>query len=106
MNKIPVTPEGRPGIWLVEPSAVATWLETYPEDKIHNFICGSIMIGADWERASVIEHLGHPLTERVALMTGNAQSGNMGHALAVIHDNTLYAFDIGPITEADLEILP
>ena len=105
MKKIPVRPEGREGVWLVENAEIADWLEDYPEPTIHNFLNGAVIIGADWDTSSVCAEVRKP-NARCAILTGDAQRGNLRHALAVIVDERLKMFDIGPITEAELEILP
>ena len=105
MAKIKATPEGRKGIYLVEKQDMVDWLIKYPEDSIHNYIPSSrIMFGADWDKSSVIDHL--ESAERIAILTGDAQKQNMNHALSVVSGNKLRIFDIGAITESDIELKP
>jgi hypothetical protein len=61
-----------------------------------------MIIGADHELASVLEDIDR--AQRLAVLTGYAQRGNMGHALALIIDNKLEMYDIGELTEDDLEV--
>ena len=89
------------GIYEVYPLDMINWLDKYSEDIIHNYISGPMMLGADWDRASVIDHI--KTSNRVAVLTGDAFLNNMKHALAVITDK-LYIFDIGLITPDDMEL--
>lgn len=103
-----VKPEGSSGVWLIEKDEITTWIQAYPEDRIHCFIGGGrIIIGADWDKESVIEKIA--MADRIAILTGAAQLGNMRHALSVIAPDevydgklSLYAFAIGEILESDL----
>jgi hypothetical protein len=102
--KLTVTPEGREGVWLAEKANVVAWIKSqkWQGGQIHNFIdSGALKIGADWPVAKVVAWVNK--CERLAILTGDAQRHNMGHALAVITDN-LYMFDIGPIAESDVDI--
>ena len=105
--KIKVKPEGREGVWVVEWEAeinsLIDFIRAYPSKEIHNFIPnGSLMLGADWSKKSVIDEI--KKAERVAILTGDSRRHNMNHALSVISNNELYIFDIGKITESDLEV--
>ena len=108
--KLKVEPEGREGVWTIEKGDLIEWLNNYPSDKIHNNIeSGSFSLGADWSKGEVVELV--EASFRYAILTGNSLLGNRGHALAVIghdqvcnQDEKLYMFDIGPITEDDLNI--
>ena len=92
--KIKATPEGREGVWTVEKAA---------EEYIHNIIpAGGMMLGADWNKESVIDEINK--SERIAIMTGDSLRNNLNHSLWVITENKLYLFDIGKITDADIEI--
>ena len=103
MRKIKVKPEGREGVWLAEKESVVDFLLDYEFDKIHNMIpTGSMMLGADWSKESVIEEVER--SERVAIMTGEASKHNLNHSLSVISKNELYIFDIGEITESNLVV--
>lgn len=103
-HKIKVTPEGRDGVWIVEPQEIIKFLKKYKGKKIHNFIQGGpCLIGADWYKKKIIEKIS--VSDRVALLTGDAQKQNYRHALSVIVNNQLYIFDIGEITENDLQVL-
>ncbi len=104
MMKFKVKPEGRDGVWLAEEKNVIAWLKSYRKKKIHNFLgdTGAILIGVDWDKKAVVEKL--EVSNRVAILTGAAFRRNMRHALSVIAQDSLYMFDIGEITEDDLEI--
>ena len=100
-EKIRVTPEGRDGIFLVEKDDLKTFIKNRKLETIHNFVGGGpFMIGADHSIESVMEELGG--AERLALLTGRAKQGNMGHALALVIGEKLEMYDIGDLTEDDL----
>ena len=101
-TKLKVTPEGREGVYLCEKADIIQWLNENSFELIHNFIAGQILLGCDWELESVIEEINN--SQRIGVLTGDAQRGNMRHALLVISGNKLYMFDIGEIKEEDLEI--
>ena len=71
---------------------------------IHNFggNSGPIMIGADWKKSEVIKEINQ--SQRIGLLTGSALAGNRGHGLSVITGNKLEMFDIGEITDDDLDV--
>ena len=105
--KIKVTPEGREGVWNIEKEEAIKAVNNYKDKMIHNFIHnfipgGPAVIGADWQKDSVIETINE--SERIAVLTGSSLKHNMNHALAVIVKNSLYMFDIGDVKESDLEI--
>lgn len=100
--KLKVKPEGRDGVWLAEKRNVAMWLLRNLDGPVHNFIEGPVFFGADWSLSSVIDCVRK--CERLAILTGNARRRNMNHALSVISAEKLYMFDIGTITENDLQI--
>jgi len=103
-TKLKVIPEGRDGVYLCEKEDIIQWLNESGLELIYNFIAGGpCMIGCDWELESVIEEINK--SERIGILTGEAQRGNMRHALSVISKNTLYMFDIGEIKEEDLEVI-
>ncbi len=100
--KIKATPEGRDGVWNVEKADILNWLKQYPENSIHNFLPnGSLMLGCDYTKKMVIDEI--KKAERIAILTGDSLKGNFNHALSVIVDNKLTVFDIGVITDADIE---
>jgi hypothetical protein len=103
--KLKVKPEGREGVWLADKKNVSQWLleQSWEDSQIHNYIGGGAMlIGANWPVVKVIEWVNK--CARLAVLTGDAQRTNMGHALAVIgKDDRLDMFDIGKIAEKDLE---
>ena len=101
MDKIKAVPEGREGIYTVDKQDMVEWLITYPESQIHNFIpTGSMMLGADWDKESVIKEVEQ--ADRIAVLTGGARRHNLNHSLAVITKNVLRVFDIGEITDQDI----
>ena len=103
-GKIKVKPEGRDGVWLIDTVEALKLVNNFPDEMIHNFLPGAFgVIGADWDKESVIEKINN--SERVGLLTGDALKQNYRHALSVIEKNKLYMFDVGEITERDLQVL-
>lgn len=101
---ITVTPEGREGVWIPERDSLKKWIIEQDFDAIHNFITSPIaIIGAD-------HGVDSDKADRVALLTGESQKGNFGHALALIFvdnpagDEHLEMYDIGPLTEEQLDV--
>lgn len=102
--KIDVTPEGREGVWLPDAESLKEWIAAQEFAAIHNMIpTGSMMLGADHDVAGVLEDIDR--ADRLGILTGESQKGNFGHALAIITDNKMEMYDIGPVSEDDLEVL-
>jgi hypothetical protein len=104
-DRIKVTPEGREGVWLPDRDSLKAWIEAKHFESVHNFIAvpDGPIIGADHEVDSVLADIDN--AERLAVMTGDAKRGNLDHALAIIIDNRLGMYDIGDVTEDDLEVV-
>lgn len=103
MSRVKVTREGRDGVWLVGKGDLKAFLKDRGLETVHNFRGGgSLTIGADHDIESVIGDIDR--ADRLALLTGRSKAGNMGHALALVIGNSLEMFDIGDLTEDDLEI--
>lgn len=104
MHKIKVKPEGRDGVYTCEKEDIIEWLEKGDIDTIHNFRgnSASMFIGADWEKSSVIETINK--SDRIAILTGSALANNLRHGLSVVTGNRLEMFDIGEITDDDLDV--
>ena len=99
--KIKVRPEGRDNIWLPERESLIAYIKAKKLKKIHNFIpTGMIMLGADHDAESVIDDISR--ADRLAVFTD--PRANMGHSLALITKEKLECFDIGALTEKELEI--
>ncbi len=102
--QIQVKPEGRENIYLPEKESLKDWITSKRFKQIHNFIPSTFgVIGADHETKSVLEDIDQ--AERIAILTGSAQRNNMRHALSIIKNNKMQMYDIGEITEQDLEII-
>ena len=105
-----VTPEGRDDIWLADRVSLKAWIADQGFECIHNFgTAGSILVGADHDVDGVLVDI--DAADRVAILTGEARRGNMNHALALIMPDgykglpeRLEMYDLGAITEADLDI--
>ena len=104
MSKIKVKPEGRKGVYTCEKKDIVEWLEQSDMDTVHNYGGNSspLMIGADWEKSTVIEQVNK--SSRIGILTGSALTSNLRHGLSVITGNKLEMFDIGEITDDDLDI--
>lgn len=100
-SMIKVKPEGRPSVWLVQDKkSLKDFIRSKNLDQIHNFVqAGPMVIGADHSVESVLADIDR--AERIAVFTEPRE--NLGHALAIA-DVKLEMYDIGPVTEADLEI--
>lgn len=99
--KIQVKPEGRKNIWLPEKESLKNFIKLKGLKKIHNFIpSGMMMLGADHELEDVLKDIDR--AERLAVFTDHL--ANMGHSLALIYKNKLECYDIGRLTEKDLQI--
>lgn len=98
--KIKVTKEGRQNIWAPEKQSLKDFILAKNFDAIHNFIpTGMMMLGADHKVESVLEDIDR--ADRLAIFTD--PTANMGHSLALIFNEKLECYDIGKITEDDLE---
>ena len=104
MTRIAVTPEGREGVYLPDRKSLKAWIVDKGFEYIHNYIAGPFVIGADHDPASVLDDIDSG--ERVAILTEDAARRNFGHALAIIRDNRLEMYDVGIVTEDDLEVSP
>jgi hypothetical protein len=108
MTAIAVIPEGRNGVWLVDRDSLKAWIIEQQFESIHNFAAGPMLLGADWTVESVLEDIDR--ASMVGLLTGDAVSGNLGHSLSLIMPpddlgpERLSMFDIGHITDADLDV--
>lgn len=104
MSKLAVKPEGRTGVWLVEKADLKKFIKARKLESIHCFLQAGpgMLVGADWAPEAVFKSI--DAAERIAVLTGGAKKVNMQHALAVIVDNKLEAFDIGELVEKDLNI--
>ncbi len=101
---IKVKPEGREGVWIAKKDSVIDFLQTYEEEQIHNYMPGGwAVMGADWDKKRVIEET--QKADRIAILTGESLKHNLMHALAVIVNNKLLMFDIGEITDEQLEVI-
>lgn len=104
--KIRVKPEGRDGVYIPDRESLKAFIQSRGWTEIHNMIQGwnpGVMIGADHEIDAVLENI--DAAKKVAVLTGKAFEHNWKHALAVVSDQ-LDIYDIGEITDADLEVLP
>ena len=104
MSKITVKKEGRDNIFLVEKEEIIRWIKGKGFETLHNFTTWSaVIIGADHDIDSVINDIIN--SERIGILIESAALNNMGHSLAVIVKDELKPFDIGVITEKDLNII-
>lgn len=105
MIKPKVKPEGREGIFLIEPDEAVKFLKSLGFDQIHNFVdLPGIMLGADWELQSVIDLCKKPGVGIAIVVEPNF---TMRHHFVVAdyNANERKAFDVGEISERDLEIV-
>lgn len=100
--KITVKKEGRANIYVCEnKDNLKNYIKDLSLENIHNFMPTNFaMLGADHSLESVLEDIDR--AERIAIFTDES---NMGHSLALIINNELQCFDIGKLSEDNLEIL-
>ena len=100
--KIKVTPEGKENIWEVsDKETLKEYIKSLGVETIHNFVpAGFMMIGADHDLEGVLEDIDK--AERAAVFTDDS---NVGHALALVINNKLECYDIGTLTEENLEVV-
>ena len=97
---IKVIPEGRKSIYLPDRGSLKAFIINRKLEEIHNFIPrGGMLLGADHDVNSVLRDIDK--ADRLAIFTDDS---NMGHSLALIDRNRLECYDIGKISEEDLEI--
>ena len=102
MVKIKCTEEGRPGIYIPEKESLKEYIKSLGFETIHNFIpSGFMMLGADHDLDSVLQDIDS--ADRLGIFTNGG--GNMGHALSVIRNEKLECYDIGNLSNDNLEIL-
>lgn len=101
--KIKVIPEGREGLYMVtDKESLKDFIKSKNFEHIHNMVQSSMMvIGADHSVESVLNDIDKG--ERIAVLTGDAVSRNLGHSMAIA-DDKLEMYDIGEITEEDLDV--
>lgn len=109
LNKIKVQKEGRPDMWIPEKESLINFIKGKKLKQIHNFIpSGFMILGADHNVKGVINDINKAV--RLAIFTNPHH--NMGHSMALIFGDfdkgekeRLECYDIGKITEEDLEII-
>lgn len=100
VDKIKVKPEGREGIYLVEPDEICRFVELLPDDQFHAFKGDwPVMIGADWEKESVLEYL------RKCDTIGIIIPPQVAHSISAINGMDRTLFDVSEITEEQLDII-
>lgn len=101
--KIKVKPEGRKDVYIPEKESLKKWIRSKKFKQIHNFIPGGMMIvGADHDVKGVLEDIEN--SELLVLCILSNHNAQMGHELSVIRNNKLEVYDIGRLTEEDLDL--
>lgn len=102
--KIKVKPEGREEVYIPEKESLKEWIKSKNFEQIHNFVpSGPLIIGADHDIDSVLMDIDE--AERLAVLTGSSKLANLEHGLSLIINNRLELYDIGDVSEKDLEII-
>lgn len=95
---IPGTPEGRPGVWLVEPAVAAAVIDAAPGEDVHCFIGhDTAFIGADWTKDQAREFVWNQTGLTIAMVF--PPNVTMKHQLVAITSERRWAFDVGEIAE-------
>lgn len=98
-EKVKVTPEGREGLYLVSPDEIIAHLEKADFEQVHTFRGDwPLLIGADWEKDSVIEFL--KTADKIAFTFPH----QVLHALVGVAGENRVLFDIGEIDESLMDI--
>lgn len=101
--KIDVSREGREDIFIPSRESLITWLRNKNFKEVPHMHSGNhVMIGTDWSLNETIEMIGKG--DKIGLLVGMRATKNMSHSLSVIYMRELHMFDIGAITEEDLDI--
>jgi len=99
--KIKAKPEGRKDVWIPEKKSLIEFIKAKKFETIHNFVGGGMIIGADHDVKGVLEDIEN--ADRLGIFTDKTM--NVGHSLAIITKEKLECYDIGEITEKDLEVI-
>lgn len=101
MDTIFGVPEGRPGIWLIDPATGSALIDAFEGKLVHNLIGHeNFVIDGVWEKRAV-----HDLFRqegRLALVF--PPNPTMKHQLVFIDSERRWAFDIGEISEEKMEV--
>ena len=92
-KKYKVTPEGREGVYILDAKTALLMVKRCPK-QIHCLVEAGILIGSDWERASVEDAI--KKANKIGLLM--PPNTHMGHQLVCINSNQAQRFDVGEIT--------
>ena len=93
-EKVKVIPEGRKGIYLVESEEICGHIEQANVERIHSFRGDMpVLIGADWDKADVIDFLKG--CDTIAFVFPHQAL----HAIAAIKGYDRVLFDVGEVDE-------
>jgi len=99
--KIKVKPEGREGIYLITNEEAIKLVKSIKSKHVHHqYQGGTMMIGADWDKKEVLEHL--KKVKKIAIVI--EPNLTIGHHLVTVTKTKRNAFDVGEITKKELEI--
>lgn len=94
------TPEGRPGLWLIDADTACSLIDALLGDHVHNQLGTTILIGCDWEKGSAKEHCRLPGMRLAIIFPPNI---HFGHQLIALSNNHRWGFDVGQIDESQME---
>ena len=97
---IKVKPEGREGIYIVEPDVIADYIESLDVEYIHSLIANDgsmVFIGADISKQGAIERI--KSADTVAFTFPH----QLKHALVVITGYNRELFDLGEVDESMMD---
>lgn len=100
-EKIKVKPEGRKDIWIpLDKENLKQWIKSKKFDAIHKLIPSGMILGVDRDVKSVLKDIDR--ADRITVLTD--PTANMGHSLALIFEEKLECYDIGKLTQEDLQV--
>lgn len=100
-DKIIGIPEGREGIWLIDPEQAIAIVKSVNGEEIHNYFNSAnlpMALGANWGVDEVLDLVRRP-DVRIALMFAPDDDINH-HQLVVLTETKRYSFDVGEIAES------
>lgn len=98
-ERVKVIPEGREGIYIVEPQEICGHIESANVETIHGFRGDwPVLVGADWPKQAVIKFLRE--ADKVAFVFPH----QVAHAISAVRGYDRVLFDVGEVDESLMEV--